>query len=175
MIIEVSFPWLWLAVLLVVFQLKHFLADFPFQNGYMLRKFSSESSVWVPALAAHAGVHGFMTFGISLIFLAQTRSDLFIIPAFMLGLTDLIIHFWMDRFKASPNYLGRFKALSGAEYKAGEYFVKHPLTSSEAWKEWQEQKRGNTYFWWSLGLDQMVHHLTHYYIIYRLVTFYFTA
>lgn len=175
MIIEITIPGLWLVVLLVVFQFKHFLADFPFQNGYMLRKFSSVPSVWVPALTAHAGVHGFMTFSIALLFLAQTRHDLFIVPAFMLGLTDFIIHFGMDRFKASPNYLGRFKALSSEEYKAGEYFVKHPFTSSEGWKEWQDRKRSNKYFWWSLGLDQTVHHLTHYYIIYKLLGFYVTA
>jgi hypothetical protein len=167
MIIEISIPWLWLAVLLVVFQLKHFLADFPFQNGYMLRKFSSVPSVWVPALSAHAGVHAFMTFSIALIFLAQTRHDLFIIPAVMLGLTDFIIHFGMDRFKASPNYLGRFKAMSSKEYAAGALW--------ESYEAWEEKKRDNKYFWWSLGLDQMVHHLTHYYIIYKLLTLFVTA
>lgn len=26
------------------------------------------------------------------------------------------------------------------------------------------------YFWWTLGLDQMMHHLTHYFIIYKIVT-----
>lgn len=29
--------------------------------------------------------------------------------------------------------------------------------------------QSNKFFWWSLGLDQMVHHLTHYIIIYLII------
>lgn len=59
----------------------------------------------------------------------------------------------MDRIKASPKRLGKYKA----------------LTSSEFEKATEEQKKSNTYFWWALGLDQGVHHLTHYLIIYFLI------
>src|SRR5690606_13474108 len=53
-----------------------------------------------------------------------------------LGFVDLGIHFLMDRIKASPNYLGRFNNISKSS------------------------------FWWALGFDQMIHHLTHIFIIY---------
>ena len=56
-----------------------------------------------------------------------------------LAVIDLIVHFIMDRIKSGPCYLGRFKEIDTAAY------------------------------WNIIGLDQMVHHLTHLYIIYRLV------
>ncbi len=48
-----------LAVLLVVFQLKHFMADYPLQNEYMLGKFKAKG--WFAPLALHAGVHSLFT------------------------------------------------------------------------------------------------------------------
>ena len=57
-----------------------------------------------------------------------------------LALLDFAIHFTMDRIKSGPRYLGRYN------------------------------DRDRPGFWNALGLDQMVHHLTHYYIIYMLVT-----
>jgi len=129
-------------VLLVIYQFKHFFADFPLHGKYMLRKFADDWSFLGP-LAAHCSVHAGFTFGIVLLF---TRS-------FMLALAlagfDFAVHFTMDRMKAGKKYLGRFKALAGKEF----------ATASD------EAKRGNAYFWWSLGFDQMVHHLTHYAII----------
>ena len=65
----------------------------------------------------------------------------------------MVVHFTMDRIKASPNMLGRFKPLTKETYP----------TANEA------AIKSNTYFWWSLGLDQGVHHLTHYVIIWWLV------
>ena len=51
---------------------------------------------------------------------------------------DFAVHFTMDRVKAAPMYLGRFN---------------DPSRKS---------------FWVCFGFDQMTHHLTHYYIIWRL-------
>jgi hypothetical protein len=120
-------------VLLVVYQLKHFLADYPLQGTYMLGKFKLHG--WVRPLAAHAGVHGLLTLAIALLFIGKKS---FFVPV-ALAVFDFTIHFTMDRIKASPNMLGRFK----------DFYDKR--------------------FWWSLGFDQMVHHLTHYTIIYVLV------
>jgi len=36
-------------------------------------------------------------------------------------------------------------------------------------ERWQQKLRSNTKFWRALGWDQKVHHLTHYYIIWRLI------
>ena len=57
-----------------------------------------------------------------------------------LALLDFVVHFLMDRMRSGPKYLGRFN---------------DPAKHS---------------FWISLGLDQMVHHLTHYYIIWHIYT-----
>jgi hypothetical protein len=56
-----------------------------------------------------------------------------------LAVIDFVVHFTMDRIKSGPNYLGRFN---------------DPSKSS---------------FWICLGVDQMVHHLTHYAIIWWLL------
>jgi len=135
-------------ILLIIYQFKHFFADFPLQGKYMLKKFEDGWSFVLP-LAVHAGVHAGFTFVIVFVF---TRSIAF---ALMLSLFDFSIHFTMNRIKAGKKYLGRWKALTGKEF---------PTASDEA-------KRGNTYFWWSLGFDQMVHHLTHYTIIFCIVTY----
>jgi len=117
-------------ILLVLFQIKHFLADFPLQGRYMLGKFKSGWE-WVAPLAAHSLVHAFFTAAICFWFKPS-------IEVWFLPVADFIMHFLQDRVKASPNILGRWKP-------------------------------DNKYFWWALGQDQMVHHLTHYWIIWELV------
>lgn len=133
-------------ILLVIYQFKHFLADFPLQNGYMLQK-GKDGWDFLRPLASHCAVHAGFTFAITLAF---TQSLTF---ALLLALLDFSIHFTMDRIKASSRYLGRYKALAASEF-AGANNVK---------------RRHNTFFWWSLGFDQMVHHLTHYLIIALIV------
>lgn len=132
-------------LLLVIYQIKHFIADYPLQGKYMLGKFKPGWDFLGPLLA-HVAVHGVMTFAISLAFKPHL--------AFKLAILDITIHFIMDRIKASPKYLGRFK----------------PLTKETFPTATDQEKKSNTYFWWSLGLDQMVHHLTHYLLIYLLLS-----
>jgi len=132
-------------LLLIIYQLKHFLADFPLQGKYMLGKFKPGWDFLGPLLA-HVTVHGLFTYTICLIF----RPEL----ALQLATIDMIVHFFMDRIKASPKYLGRFKPLTAKEYPESTLL----------------QKKSNVLFWWALGLDQMVHHLTHYYIIWRIIS-----
>lgn len=115
--------------LLILFQLKHFVADYPLQNRYMLGKFKETG--WIKPLAAHCSVHAAMTFGIAMFFVSP-------VIAAALALLDFAFHFAMDRIKASPKMLGRFTHIDPK-------------------------------FWWSLGVDQMFHHLTHYLIIYWIV------
>jgi len=114
-------------LLLIVFQLKHFLADYIFQTRYMLGKMQRE--VWFYPLFSHVVVHAVFT--LTIVFFVN-------FSLWWLALVDLVVHFTMDRIKASPSMLNRFE-----------------LT--------------NKYFWWSLGIDQMVHHLTHYWIIWMLL------
>lgn len=88
-------------LLLVVFQVKHFLCDYPLQGQYMLGKFKGGSD-WVLPLASHAGVHGLFTFGIAACMVP-------IRIAVMIAIVDYAVHFLQDRLKASPNLLGRWK------------------------------------------------------------------
>lgn len=114
-------------LLLLAFQLKHFLADYVFQTKYMLGKFKGGLS-WVLPLSAHAGVHALFT---TLIVMYFTLMPVF---ALLAALFDFLVHFAVDRIKASPGLLGRFNP---------------------------QQKA----YWVVLGLDQTLHHLTHYIII----------
>lgn len=167
-------------ILLLVYQLKHFLADYPLQGSYMLGKFKPTG--WQLPLLAHASVHALFTLGICFV----------VNPSlWWLSIFDLVIHFTMDRIKASGKLLGRFKALSGPEFMAlqnemdeadgelWEALSNNPteqgalfniaVARGDVFKRYQEKHLSNRLFWWALGFDQMVHHLTHYTIIYFLV------
>lgn len=85
--------------LLVLFQLKHFVCDYPLQNQYMLGKMQAIG--WVKPLAAHAAVHSLATYIITMYFVGPFTAILF-------ALADFIIHFTVDRIKASPKLGGRF-------------------------------------------------------------------
>jgi hypothetical protein len=162
---------LWL--LLFVYQIKHFVADYPLQGKYMLGKFAKFPDFILPLLA-HAGVHAAFTFAIALAFKSAK-------VALALALLDAAIHFTVDRIKASPDLLGRFKAITKKEYVERTQMIqsleqapvpRHPeiqLALDNAKRDFSDALRSNTFFWWSLGLDQGLHHLTHYLIIYVLL------
>lgn len=78
-------------VLLIAFQIKHFVADYPLQGRYMLGKFKETG--WILPLASHAAVHALFTFLIAAWFGVGT--------AILLALIDFSIHFIVDRAKVS--------------------------------------------------------------------------
>ena len=162
----------WL-ILLFIYQIKHFVADFPLQTKFMLGKFKADG--WIIPLSAHCAVHAVFTILISSCFVS-------LIAALALGLFDFIVHFIMDRIKASPQMLGRFQSLSKEQFKGlsesralamnGVSYEANPELMKESKRivcEIDAKFKGNTYFWWALGFDQIVHHFTHYAIIYMLV------
>lgn len=175
------------AVLLVVYQLKHFLADYILQGEYMLGKFKPGWAFLGPLLA-HVAVHGGMTLVIADLTFAALAPDM--LPGvrgwmFLLAGCDMLVHFFMDRIKAGPKYMGRWKPLSATEWKlakmlewtaAGdpmpEWEHVYEYTPEEAQEEREaaiKRLRGNKLFWWCLGFDQMVHHLTHYVLIFAML------
>lgn len=117
-------------LLLILFQIKHFVADFPLQREYMLRKTLSGWEFVLP-LSVHCLVHSALTLAILIWF----RPELW-----WLALFDFAVHFVMDRVKSGPKYLGRYH---------------------------DKSKPG---FWNALGFDQMIHHFTHYLIIWWMLT-----
>ena len=117
-----------LIALLIQFQVKHFLCDFPLQSKYMLGKFKPWPDFILP-LAMHSGTQAMGT----LILLLFHRPEYW-----WLALVDFAVHFPVDRLKASPALFGRWKP-------------------------------DNKFFWWALGFDQMLHHLTHYFFIFMIL------
>ena len=87
-------------LLLLLFQVKHFLCDFPFQTPYMLGKFKGGTD-WIVPLSAHAGVHFLGTTAIAAFYCGWS--------AIALGVLDFAVHFVVDRIKASPSLGGRWK------------------------------------------------------------------
>ena len=79
-------------LLLVLYQIKHFLCDYPLQTQYMLGKFKGGCE-WKLPLTAHAAVHAAGTLVIGLCF-----APVFGI-AMLLALLDFAAHFGIDRLK----------------------------------------------------------------------------
>ena len=166
-------------VLLFMFQIKHFLADYPLQNEYMLGKFKDKWD-WIKPLGAHCGVHATFSFFILYVFCPWLTLSAIL----TLSILDMVIHFIMDRIKASPNLLGRFQSLTKNDFimhKDEIDYLKifeesHPKEAKEKIeikeKLFNIRKKENKYFWWALGLDQMVHHLTHYLIVFIAIAIY---
>lgn len=155
--------------LLVIYQIKHFLADYPLQGQYMLGKFKPGWDFLGP-LTAHASVHGLMTLAI-----AYSLAGVSLPIALGVAALDFAIHFTMDRIKASPRMMGRWKPLTGPQYvqaqkesKAGPGEIEG--LTFDGVVEAGKRLRGNTYFWWALGFDQAIHHLTHYGLIWIILS-----
>ena len=126
-------------VLLIAFQIKHFIADYPLQFPYMYEN-KGKSIRWIEPLMDHAGIHFIGTLIIVFIYgfysglpieIGGTKAALFMI---FLGLIDFLTHFAIDRWKATQ--------------KCG------PDTKT---------------FWTNLGIDQMLHHLVGIIIIWNIV------
>lgn len=177
-----------LLYLLIWVKFKHLIADYFLQGKYMLGKFKTKG--WILPLAAHAGVQALFTLGMTLFFTSPVN-------ALGLAVLDFTIHFLMDRAKASPDLLGRFSALSKGEFKGilenramytqaivdlGKYVERYGYEGKskeivdDTVKDAQaaidaidKRIRENTYFWWSLGVDQTVHAITDIIIIYLML------
>ncbi len=95
--------------LLALFQIKHFICDYPLQTEYMLGKMKATG--WIQPLIIHSQVHAIGTYLLVLIFglaIDMEFIEVFTL-AYILTVADFTLHFCIDRIKASPNLLGRFK------------------------------------------------------------------
>lgn len=159
---------IWL--LLIVYQLKHFVADYPLQGSYMLGKFKPYPHFILPLLS-HGLVHGVFTFLIALYFKSWETAAL-------LGALDMGIHSVVDWAKANPSIGGKFAALSKAEFVAliADPPMKltrnthEPIIVEVSETEAAKMRQSNMYFWWALGADQLAHHLTHYLLIFIILS-----
>lgn len=177
-------------LVLVMFQFKHFFCDYLLQTDWMLGKFKPGVG-WILPLAAHCAVHATATFLLAMFVYTAMLVFAFQLPwysalelivsakmafCFMLANFDFSVHFVMDRIKASPWLMGRWKALSASEYQAAKLSMVPKscevlLTKTDdpdtynVYKTARKRLLENRLFWLSLGFDQLVHHLTHYVIV----------
>jgi hypothetical protein len=158
-----------MAALIAIFHLKHFIADYPLQNEYMLGKFKEKD--WQFPLLAHCYVHYIFTLVIAAFF-----ADMLVASG--LAAFDFYVHFAMDRIKASPKMLGRFQALTKTDFEEHQkslialsnFSDQTYETIQRTFDKFEKRKKENKYFWWSLGLDQMVHHLTDLVVVVGILT-----
>lgn len=98
-------------ILLVLFPVKHFLADFPLQTPYMLKK-GKGGFEWILPLGAHCAVHAVMSWMIIL----------FVRPEMAyLAVIEFFAHFIIDRIKATY----RLPAGTWANEEKGKYLSKY--------------------------------------------------
>ena len=98
-----------LIVILVLLHVKHFLADFPLQNLYMLGK-AKRGIDWILPLGAHCAVHATLS---ALIILAYKPQMVGLVVA------EFFAHFVIDRLKClyrlphgtwAPEFRGKYLA-----------------------------------------------------------------
>ena len=94
-----------LAALALVFAVKHLLAAFIFQTGWIAHG-KEATAGWIVPLAAHAGIHAVLTLAIAV----AVRPSLW-----WLAILDLVVHFAIDRGKTLAGRWGRWTA-SDARY-----------------------------------------------------------
>lgn len=147
--------------LLAAFEFKHLLADFFLQTEKHLGKFKEKG--WFLPLADHCAIHGIFTLLLVLI----VNGDLW-----WLALVDFWAHLAMDRIKASPYLLGRFKPVTAEQYiKCKELIAncqRMGIPNSPECLKAQAQLDSNVRFWHSIGVDQFVHQLTTLFIVWKL-------
>ena len=78
-----------LALVYVAFLIKHCVADYALQVGWMARG-KAQTTGWLWPLTAHAGVHGALTLVLCLVFAPSL---------WWLGVVDVVVHGTIDRTK----------------------------------------------------------------------------
>lgn len=85
--------------LFVLFFVKHFLADYPLQTEYMLRK-SGHLYPWITPLLAHCLVHAVLTYIVLTFVVALGMFTIPLTGLLALVLLEFIAHFFIDAWKA---------------------------------------------------------------------------
>jgi len=127
-------------LLLLAFQAKHLIADYYLQFPYMYENKGKKEN-WIEPLFDHSLIHALSTFLI--IFLYMLYAGL---PYKVGGGIAVIITFGLSIFD----------------------FVTHFIT--DRWKATRKTDPSQSWFWQSLGIDQMIHHTIGIIIAYCLIT-----
>lgn len=111
----------YLIALIVLFQIKHYVCDYPLQGTYMLGKLKGRFR----PLLAHVTVHGMATFFL-LVWIMEPQA------ALLFALADAFTHFWIDRWKVKssagldPKTSPKFWNLLGIDQMA-HHFVHYTI------------------------------------------------
>lgn len=129
-----------LLILFILFEIKHFVFDGLLQNEYHLGKFKEKFWDYVLPLIDHSmrNASG-AVFAIFIYDVLLQNGDINPNYYLILYIVELILHFVIDRIKASPKLLGRYN------------------------------DKGKRAFWDILMLDQMLHRLCYIGYIYLLI------
>lgn len=87
------------ALLLMLFAIKHYLADKYFQTNWMVEGKRRRGLSFVGPLAAHCGIHAILTITVILCVAALLVSPVLLVWALPCGVFDFSAHFLMDRLK----------------------------------------------------------------------------
>lgn len=102
-----------LLILMILFPIKHFLADFPLQSVYMLGK-AKKGLAWILPLSTHCFVHAIL----SLIIIFLIKPKLF----WLVGV-EFVAHFVIDRVKVNQKLpLGPWDPTVKGKYVSKYYF-----------------------------------------------------
>lgn len=88
-------------ILILAFQVKHFLGDFAFQTGPMVMGKGAPGWQFAKPLSIHCLIHSVLTTIVLAAFSILSFWPLIVI--------DFVIHFIIDRLKSGPRYAGRVK------------------------------------------------------------------
>lgn len=91
--------------ILFLFQLKHFITDFPLQSYYEILGRINNNQSWFLPLVVHGALHGLFTVAILLIVGVILTGEILIIPAIALGIFDAVFHIFVD---SGVLFVGRF-------------------------------------------------------------------
>jgi hypothetical protein len=127
-----------LFILLVAFQLKHFIVDLALKTEYRLRQFEIRANFYRP-LFSHCSLHAAATWLISAVTLWGKHGYAGLVAPVAAASTDFVSHLIIGGMRSDVRWLGRFKDPSKKT------------------------------FWVAASFSQVVHHLTHYVIVWHLV------
>jgi hypothetical protein len=131
-------------VLLLAFEVKQLLCDYPILPDFLLKRFHSNG---IKAFILYSAFHGFITFTICLL-LTNAEYPL----ALLMSLLDFAAGFALAMFRSHSSMIARFKPLDLDEFMSAS----------------RKAKRQHRMYWTFFGLDQAIHHMTHFSIIYIL-------
>jgi len=115
-------------ILLLAFQIKHLIADYYLQFPYMYEN-KGKKERWIEPLFDHSFIHAIGTILIVFIYMLVTNK-----PSELGSITAAIITIGVVIFD----------------------FITHFIT--DRWKATRKTDPSKSWFWQSLGIDQMIHH-----------------